>query len=154
MHVGEDRWLCTLLLKEGWRVEYCAESDAYTFAPEGFYEFYNQRRRWSPSTMANILDLIVDWKNVTKKNENISFLYIAYHVFLFISTLLTPGTIFMLVLGAIIVGFEAIPPWLSLILNLVPVGVFLLMCLYASTQRQVCANRLRNNYIIHLSKGI
>ncbi|CAC5411927.1 CHS1 [Mytilus coruscus] len=133
---GEDRWLCTLLLKEGWRVEYCAESDAYTFAPEGFYEFYNQRRRWSPSTMANILDLIVDWKNVTKKNENISFLYIAYHVFLFISTLLTPGTIFMLILGAIIVGFEAIPPWLSLILNLVPVGVFLLMCLYASTQRQ------------------
>ncbi|XP_052079667.1 chitin synthase chs-2-like [Mytilus californianus] len=134
---GEDRWLCTLLLKEGWRVEYCAESDAYTFAPEGFYEFYNQRRRWSPSTMANILDLIVDWKNVTKKNENISFLYIAYHVFLFISTLLTPGTIFMLILGAIIVGFEAIPPWLSLILNLVPVGVFLLMCLYASTQRQL-----------------
>ncbi|XP_071150256.1 chitin synthase chs-2-like [Mytilus edulis] len=134
---GEDRWLCTLLLKEGWRVEYCAESDAYTFAPESFYEFYNQRRRWSPSTMANILDLIVDWKNVTKKNENISFLYIAYHVFLFISTLLTPGTIFMLILGAIIVGFEAIPPWLSLILNLVPVGVFLLMCLYASTQRQL-----------------
>ncbi|XP_063417329.1 chitin synthase chs-2-like [Mytilus trossulus] len=134
---GEDRWLCTLLLKEGWRVEYCAESDAYTFAPESFYEFYNQRRRWSPSTMANILDLIVDWKNVTKKNENISFLYIAYHVFLFVSTLLTPGTIFMLILGAIIVGFEAIPPWLSLILNLVPVGVFLLMCLYASTQRQL-----------------
>ena len=27
---GEDRWLCTLLLKQGWRVEYSAASDAYT----------------------------------------------------------------------------------------------------------------------------
>lgn len=39
---GEDRWLCTLLLKQGWRVEYNAASDAYTNAPEEFKEFYNQ----------------------------------------------------------------------------------------------------------------
>jgi len=86
--------------------------------------------------MANILDLIVDWKTVTK-NENISFLFIVYQVLLFISTILTPGTIFMLIFGAIILGFESIPPWLALILNIIPVGVFLLMCLYASSQRQV-----------------
>lgn len=135
--LGEDRWLCTLLLKKGWKIEYCAESDSYTFAPEGFYEFFNQRRRWTPSTMANILDLILDYKNVTKTNQNISFLYIVYHVFLFVSTLLTPGSIFMLILGAIILGFEAIPPWLALILNLVPVGIFILLCLYASSQKQV-----------------
>ncbi|XP_076094769.1 chitin synthase chs-2-like isoform X3 [Mytilus galloprovincialis] len=134
---GEDRWLCTLLLKKGWKIEYCAESDSYTFAPEGFYEFFNQRRRWTPSTMANILDLILDYKNVTKTNQNISFLYIVYHVFLFVSTLLTPGSIFMLILGAIILGFEAIPPWLALILNLIPVGIFILLCLYASSQKQL-----------------
>ena len=40
--LGEDRWLCTLLLKQGWRVEYSAASDAFTFAPEGFDEFYKQ----------------------------------------------------------------------------------------------------------------
>ncbi|XP_063421976.1 chitin synthase chs-2-like [Mytilus trossulus] len=134
---GEDRWLCTLLLKKGWKIEYCAESDSYTFAPEGFYEFFNQRRRWTPSTMANILDLILDYKNVTKTNQNISFLYIVYHIFLFVSTLLTPGSIFMLILGAIILGFEAIPPWLALILNLIPVGIFILLCLYASSQKQL-----------------
>lgn len=39
---GEDRWLCTLLLKQGWRIEYNAASDAYTNAPEEFKEFYNQ----------------------------------------------------------------------------------------------------------------
>ncbi|XP_052095529.1 chitin synthase chs-2-like isoform X2 [Mytilus californianus] len=134
---GEDRWLCTLLLKKGWKIEYCAESDSYTSAPEEFYEFFNQRRRWTPSTMANILDLILDYKKITKTNQNISFLYIVYHVFLFVSTLLTPGSIFMLILGAIILGFEAIPPWLALILNLIPVGIFILMCLYASSQKQL-----------------
>jgi len=48
---GEDRWLCTLMLQRGWRVEYSAASDSYTACPEGFDEFYNQRRRWMPSTM-------------------------------------------------------------------------------------------------------
>lgn len=42
--IGEDRWLCTLLLKQGWRVEYNAASDAYTNAPEDFKELYNQVR--------------------------------------------------------------------------------------------------------------
>ena len=27
---GEDRWLCTLLLQRGWRVEYSAASNAFT----------------------------------------------------------------------------------------------------------------------------
>ncbi|XP_052079458.1 chitin synthase chs-2-like [Mytilus californianus] len=134
---GEDRWLCTLLLQKGWKIEYCAESDSYTFAPETFNEFFNQRRRWTPSTMANILEIIQDWQNVTESNENISFLYIVYQVLLFVSTILTPGTVFMIILGALIVGFETIPPWLALILNLLPVIVFILMCLYASTQRQL-----------------
>lgn len=77
---GEDRWLCTLLLQRGYRVEYCAASDAFTHCPEGFDEFYNQRRRWVPSTTANILDLLGDYKSVTKVNDNISFPYICYHV--------------------------------------------------------------------------
>jgi chitin synthase len=61
-------------------VEYCAASDALTYAPEGFYEFFNQRRRWTPSTMANIMDLLTDWKNVTKKNAEITLAYIFYQV--------------------------------------------------------------------------
>lgn len=54
------------------RVEYCAASDALTFAPEGFNEFFNQRRRWIPSTLANIIDLLRDYKNVVVVNESIS----------------------------------------------------------------------------------
>jgi chitin synthase len=77
---GEDRWLCTLLLQRGYRVEYSAASDAYTHCPEGFFEFFNQRRRWVPSTIANILDLLGDYKRTIKINDNISLPYIAYQV--------------------------------------------------------------------------
>ena len=31
---------------------------------QGFKEFYNQRRRWMPSTLLNIMDLIGDYKQV------------------------------------------------------------------------------------------
>lgn len=77
---GEDRWLCTLLLQRGYRVEYSAASDAYTHCPESFNEFYNQRRRWVPSTMANILDLLESYKATIKINNNISFPYVVYQV--------------------------------------------------------------------------
>lgn len=77
---GEDRWLCTLLLQRGFRVEYAAASDAFTHCPEGFNEFYNQRRRWMPSTTANIIDLLMSSKRTVRVNDNISTGYIWYQV--------------------------------------------------------------------------
>ena len=140
VHVGEDRWLCTLMLKQGYKVDYSAASDALTFAPEGFYEFYKQRRRWAPSTMANILDLLMDWNNVRNKNQNISLLYIAYQMFLFVSSVLTPGTIFLLVLGAINAAFPEIQPWLALIINLIPVCSLCLAIYLFKDEVQVILN--------------
>ncbi|XP_060063085.1 chitin synthase chs-2-like [Ylistrum balloti] len=134
---GEDRWLCTLLLQQGYRVEYVAASDALTYAPEGFYEFYNQRRRWTPSTMANILDLLMDWKNVTRKNEDISMMYIFYQMFLMVSSILTPGTIFLMVLGALTTSFPDISIWTAFGLNLAPVVVMVILCFVASSQTQL-----------------
>lgn len=98
---GEDRWLCTLLLQAGWRVEYCAASDAWTNAPTGMREFFNQRRRWIPSTIANILNLLEDARSTRKINSTISYLYIVYQVFLLVSTILTPATIVMVIANAI-----------------------------------------------------
>lgn len=134
---GEDRWLCTLLLQQGYRVEYVAASDALTYAPEGFYEFYNQRRRWTPSTMANIMDLLMDWKNVTRKNEDISMLYIFYQMFLMVSSILTPGTIFLMILGAITTGFPTINVWTAFAVNLAPVILMVILCFVASSQTQL-----------------
>lgn len=84
---GEDRWLCTLLLKQGHRVDYTAASDALTHAPEGFDEFFNQRRRWMPSTMANIMDLLGDWQITVRVNDNISYFYIVYQFLLMVRSL-------------------------------------------------------------------
>ena len=61
-------------------MEYSAASDAYTACPEGFNEFFNQRRRWMPSTIANIFDLLADYKSVVDNNPDISILYIGYQV--------------------------------------------------------------------------
>lgn len=134
---GEDRWLCTLMLQQGYKVEYVAASDALTYAPEGFNEFYNQRRRWSPSTMANIMDLLMDWKNVTRKNEDISKLYILYQTFLMVCSILTPGTIFLMILGAITMAFPAIPPFAAMTINIIPVIGMVMLCFVAKTNVQV-----------------
>ncbi len=39
-----------------------------------------QRRRWGPSTMANLMDLISSWGHTIRNNENISTIYMMYQV--------------------------------------------------------------------------
>uniref|UniRef100_T1PGZ3 chitin synthase n=1 Tax=Musca domestica TaxID=7370 RepID=T1PGZ3_MUSDO len=124
---GEDRWLCTLLLQRGYRVEYSAASDAYTHCPEGFNEFYNQRRRWVPSTIANIMDLLGDAKRTIKINDNISLLYIFYQMMLMGGTILGPGTIFLMLVGAFVAAFR-IDNWTSFHYNIVPILGFMFVC--------------------------
>ncbi|CAJ0955692.1 unnamed protein product, partial [Mesorhabditis belari] len=133
---GEDRWLCTLLLQRGYRVEYCAASDALTFAPEGFNEFFNQRRRWIPSTIANIMDLLKDYKNVVRVNESISIWYIIYQVVMLISSILGPGTIFLMIVGAISISFT-ISTNVSLLIVTVPVILFIIVCLVCTQEKQL-----------------
>ena len=133
---GEDRWLCTLLLQQGWRVEYSAASDSFTAAPEGFNEFYNQRRRWMPSTMLNIIDLLTDASNVVKKNDDISGLYILYQGMLMVGTIIGPGTIFLVLVGACSLSF-GVNTWVSLAINLPPLVLFCILCLKAKTATQL-----------------
>lgn len=133
---GEDRWLCTLLLQRGYRVEYSAASDAYTHCPEGFTEFYNQRRRWVPSTIANIMDLLGDYKRTIKINDNISLLYIFYQIILMGSTILGPGTIFLMLVGAFVAAFK-IDNWSSFHYNIVPILFFMLICFTCKSNIQV-----------------
>ena len=72
----------------------------------GLYEFYNQRRRWMPSTMANILDLLRSWRSTVKINENVSSLYIIYQAVLFVASILGTGTIFLMIVGALVVSIS------------------------------------------------
>ncbi|XP_011267852.1 chitin synthase chs-2 isoform X1 [Camponotus floridanus] len=143
---GEDRWLCTLLLQRGYRVEYSAASDAYTHAPEGFNEFYNQRRRWVPSTIANIMDLLMDAKRTIKINDNISLLYIFYQILLMGGTILGPGTIFLMLVGAFVAAFK-IDNWTSFYYNIIPILLFMIVCFTCKANMQLlCAQILSTAY--------
>ncbi|XP_012283627.1 uncharacterized protein LOC105701456 isoform X1 [Orussus abietinus] len=133
---GEDRWLCTLLLQRGYRVEYSAASDAYTHAPEGFNEFYNQRRRWVPSTIANIMDLLMDAKRTIKINDNISLPYISYQILLMGGTILGPGTIFLMLVGAFVAAFK-IDNWTSFYYNIIPILLFMIICFTCKANVQI-----------------
>ncbi|RWS27551.1 chitin synthase 1-like protein, partial [Leptotrombidium deliense] len=133
---GEDRWLCTLLLQSGYRVEYNAASDAYTHCPEGFSEFYTQRRRWGPSTMANILDLLRSYKRLIKVNSDISFPYIVYQSLLMLGTLLSPGTIFLMLVGAVNSVLK-VPNLDAFCYNLIPLLLFVVICFTTDNECQV-----------------
>lgn len=133
---GEDRWLCTLILKQGKRVEYSAASDAYTHSPESFNEFYNQRRRWVPSTIANIMDLLMDAELIVNKNNSISMPYVWYQGMMMVGTILGPGTIFLMMVGSLVTVFN-IGIWTSFLWNFFPVLIFVIACLYFKQKHQV-----------------
>lgn len=125
---GEDRWLCTLLLQQGHRIDYSAGADALTFAPETFNEFFNQRRRWSPSTLANMMDLLSSWHETVRMNDNISRLYIFYQFLLMASSILAPSTVVLMITGAYhsVLGFNI---WWAFLMSLLPVAFYLGVCL-------------------------
>ena len=75
--------------------------DCDTFAPEELQEFFKQRRRWGPSTTANIYELI-DRTSLARRNRNISVFYIFYHAVSMFLSLLGPATTTMMVAQ----GFE------------------------------------------------
>ena len=99
MDMGEDRWLSTLLIRKGWKLDYAASSKCITKCPESFDDFYTQRRRWIPSTLANIFHLgSVSWPTL-KSNESFTFFFLIYMMIFIFSTMIGPATI-LLVMAA------------------------------------------------------
>ena len=60
LHLGEDRYLTTLLLKYHgkFKTKFIFNAHAFTIAPESFAIFLSQRRRWINSTVHNLVELI------------------------------------------------------------------------------------------------
>ena len=153
---GEDRWLCTLLLQQGWRVEYSAASgklffstknnsnkpllffptDSYTACPESFKEFYNQRRRWMPSTLFNIFELLTNYKQVIKNNNDMSIFYILYQVIILIFTIIGPGMIFILLIAGTQTAL-GVEQTISIIINLILLLMFIIVCFVGKPDSQI-----------------
>lgn len=133
---GEDRWLCTLLLQQGWRVEYNAASDAYTNSPQEFKEFYNQRKRWGPSTLANTLDLLHSGSETVKRNMSISRIYIFYQMFTVGSSILGPASVTLMIAGAFQFVFK-IAGTLSIIVASIPPVFYIIICFITKANTQI-----------------
>ncbi|KAF2723367.1 glycosyltransferase family 2 protein [Polychaeton citri CBS 116435] len=60
LHLGEDRYLTTLLLKHHskYKTKYIFRAHAWTIAPDSWTVFMSQRRRWINSTVHNLVELI------------------------------------------------------------------------------------------------
>lgn len=60
LHLGEDRYLTTLLLKHHpkYKTKFIYEAHALTVAPDSWSVFMSQRRRWINSTLHNLAELV------------------------------------------------------------------------------------------------
>ena len=60
LHLGEDRYLTTLLIKfhSTYKTKYIFRAHAWTIAPDSWAVFLSQRRRWINSTVHNLVELI------------------------------------------------------------------------------------------------
>ena len=135
--MGEDRWLCTLLIQKGWRLEYSAVSQDSTYCPESFEEFYKQRRRWIPSTIANLAEVISSYGKITTSNDTISIMFILYEFLMVFSSLISPATVILI----IVTGLTALDDGLSDIALIVVLCIISVLygalCVYATEKTQI-----------------
>ena len=142
--MGEDRWLCTLLIKKGWRLEYCAISEDQTYCPVDFDEFYAQRRRWIPSTIANLSMLISEAISITKHNDTVSIIFILFQAIMIFSTAISPATVILVMAAGLQSAYKISEEGtLAIIVILIFVSVLYgMICLFASPKTQTDVAKL------------
>ncbi|KAJ5225957.1 Chitin synthase 8 [Penicillium chermesinum] len=115
LHLGEDRYLTTLLLKNHpkYKTKYIFRAHAWTVAPESFAVFLSQRRRWINSTVHNLIELI-------PLQQLCGFCCFSMRFIVFVdllSTIIQPVTVaYIIYLIVWIVRSPDIIPWTSFIL--------------------------------------
>ncbi|XP_078571952.1 uncharacterized protein LOC144859300 [Branchiostoma floridae x Branchiostoma japonicum] len=134
--MGEDRWFTTLLVKAGWKVNYCAGAFDTTHCPEEFDEFWKQRRRWIPSTLANQILLLKNWKAINQNNKYISMAFLLFQIVLLLSTVISPSTCILVVTGGLYYG-AGVPTWVSFVFLVLLTLIFVLICIYYSQETQL-----------------
>ena len=135
--MGEDRWLCTLLIQAGWRLEYAAVSQDSTYCPETFEEFFKQRRRWIPSTVANLALVISSYGKITASNDSISVMFILYQFLLVFSTLISPATVILIIVTGLVALDENIDEVALIVVLCVISVLYGVVCVYATEKTQL-----------------
>merc|ERR1712223_29975 len=96
-------------------------------------------------TIANIFDLLKNYKSTVKINDNISLPYISYQTMLMVGTVIGPGTIFLMLVGAFVAAFK-ISNWVSFYYNLIPIVVYVTVCLMAPSKWQLILSAILSTF--------
>ncbi|KAK7093696.1 chitin synthase chs-2-like [Littorina saxatilis] len=139
--MGEDRWLCTLLVQSGWRIEYCAASENSTNCPSEFEEFYKQRRRWIASTLANLMLIVKEWKYVHILNHRVSVIFLLYQGLLLFSTLIGPSTVMLVVSGGLSYAWDVDAIAAVVVQMLACIG-FAAWCIFTTQPKQLTVAKM------------
>ena len=116
LHLGEDRYLTTLLLKHHakYKTKYIFDAHAWTIAPDSWKIFLSQRRRWINSTVHNLIELI-------PLQQLCGFCCFSMRFIVFVdllSTIVQPVTVAYVVYLIVLVAIDT---------NVVPLTAFILL---------------------------
>merc|ERR1719150_1985216 len=83
----------------------------------------------------------MDYKATVKINDNISLPYVWYQSMLMMGTIIGPGTIFLMLVGAFVAAFK-IGNWTSFQYNLIPIITYIGVCLLCKPKWQILLSQL------------
>ncbi|KAF3707058.1 hypothetical protein EXN66_Car000230 [Channa argus] len=98
----------------------------------------HQRRRWGPSTLGNVIDLLGDTNVISKRNPSMSKPYLLYQLFGLISAILAPATICLLVAGSLAFLFEMNSAG-ALVVSVIPPIIYIIICFKLKSDSQIAA---------------
>ncbi|XP_055338625.1 chitin synthase chs-2-like [Paramacrobiotus metropolitanus] len=133
--LGNEQWLCSLLLKQGYKVEYCAAVDIAIHVPETYSDYLRESQRGFPLDLAATADITSNYSAILERNENITIMYVGYLMMALVSTIFAPGTV-MLVIVTSLVNLFQLNIFLALLCNVGPVLVLMVVCVFGSPRLQ------------------
>lgn len=132
---GEDRWMATLMMVQGWYMRYSSFARNNTFCPDTFGEFLKQRRRWVLSDIANATLVIQNLWSLMRRNACFSLCYVLYMLNMFLNNIITPGTAIVMITAGLDLVFGV--PYLQTTLPLAAaLFTYSIICTQCSTRMQ------------------
>lgn len=144
--LGEDLWLCMMIIQRGWQVRYCALGDVFTQCPEELSEFLKQRRRWTVSGTVNVLRVLFYCHSYVH-HGGFNLIHILYQVsVVFFGLLIGPAVMYTMLLFGLseVTGLQ---PYISAMITSLPI-----FALALSASR--FGNQKTQTWVVLISSGV
>lgn len=132
---GEDRWMCTLMMLQGWKMKFCTFGFNTTYCPSNLDEFLKQRRRWMLSDVANTFLVMRRIIGLIRHNACFSIAYVLYLMQLFLITVISPGSTVIMITAGLNMIFDLNFIGLTISLSVI-ILFYTVVCIYAHSKFQ------------------